>query len=166
VPSRLRYWKGFPMEESYIFGLLDDLADLIDQGKASFGNAQRRTIDANRALDIIDEIRDTLPRELVDARRIVHTRDDILAAADQEANRIIDDAEKQAATIASEQEIVRLAEQERDRVLADAQEKELDLRYGAYKYTDDVFAQLENNLNKLLDNVARCRQSLNENHQP
>ena len=109
---------------------------------------------------------DALPRELVDARRIVHTRDDILAAADQEANRIIDDAEKQAATIASEQEIVRLAEQERDRVLADAQEKELDLRYGAYKYTDDVFAQLENNLNKLLDNVARCRQSLNENHQP
>ena len=66
----------------------------------------------------------------------------------------------------SEQEIVRLAEQERDRVLADAQSKELDMRYGAFKYTDDVFMQLESTLNKLLDNVTRCRQSLNENHQP
>ena len=154
------------MEESYVMGLLDELSDMIERGKPSLGNSARRTIDANVALDLIDEIREGLPRELMDARRIVHTRDDILAAADQEANRIIDDAEKQASTIASEQEIVRLAEQERDRVLADAQSKELDMRDRAFKYTDDVFMQLESTLNKLLDNVTRCRQSLNENHQP
>ena len=154
------------MDESVVNGYLDELADMIERGKPALGNANRRTVEVGPILNLIDDIRDALPVELREARRIVHTRDDMLAQAAQEADRIIDDAEKQALTIASDQEIVRLAEQEHDRIVTAAHEKEMDMRYGSFKYADDTFAQLENNLNKLLDNVTRCRQSLNDNHQP
>jgi cell division septum initiation protein DivIVA len=156
--------EGVLMDESEVWELLDELSDLIDQGKPSFGNSSRRSIDADQALSIIDAIRNILPDELQEARRIVHTRDDIVASAEQEADRIIDDAEQQAVTIASEQEVVRLAQQEADRIVAEAHDKEVDMRYGSFQYADETFAQLENNLNKLLDNVARCRDSLNRNN--
>jgi cell division septum initiation protein DivIVA len=154
------------MDESVVIGMFEELSDLIDSSKPTLGNSQKRTIEIGPILDLIEEIRDAFPPELSEARRIMRSCQELIDSANEKANNIIADAEKQAATIASEQEVVRLADQERDRILTEAADQERDMRYGSYEYADGVFAQLEVNLDNLLQNVSKCRARLNDQTQP
>ncbi len=154
------------MDESVVIGMFEELTDLIEASKPTLGNSQKRTIEIGPVLDLIEEIRDAFPPELSEARRIMRSCQELIDSANDKANNIIADAEKQAATIASEQEVVRLADQERDRILTEAADQERDMRYGSYEYADGVFAQLEVNLDNLLQNVSKCRARLNDQSQP
>ncbi len=152
------------MEEAGIEELLDELAERIEQSRPVLGNNQKRQIEIGPVFEILDEIRDILPEELRQARVIVRDRQGMIEAAEIEANRILEDAERQADQIASEQEIVRIAEQKAEDILQDAALREREMRVGAEDYADQIFAGLETNLGSLLSNVKRCRERLNATH--
>lgn len=84
----------------------------------------------------------------------------MLEEAEKEANRILEDARERAAAIASEQEIVKLAEQQAAEILDAARAKEREIRLGAEDYADEMLANLEVNLGKLLTAVQRGRDRL------
>ena len=149
------------MDETGVLALLDELSDLIEDGKPALGNRDRRQIDAAPALDIIDEIRQSFPVEFSQARQIVRERQGLLEDTEAECNRILEDARNQALIIASEQEIVRIAQQQAENILADAREMERETRAGAEDYADNVFSHIESTLDSLSENVRRCRERLN-----
>ncbi|MCL1846801.1 MAG: ATPase [Coriobacteriia bacterium] len=149
------------MDETGVLSLLDELSDLIEDGKPALGNRDRRQIDVAPALDIIDEIRQSFPVEFSQARQIVRERQGLLEDTEAECNRILEDARNQALIIASEQEIVRIAQQQAENVLADAREMERETRAGAEDYADNVFSHIESTLDSLNENVRRCRERLN-----
>ena len=99
------------MDDAGIEELLDELAERIEQSKPVLGNSQKRQVEIGPIFEILDEIRDIFPEELRQARIIVRDRQGMVEAAEVDANRILEDAERQAEQIAGEQEIVRLAEQ-------------------------------------------------------
>ena len=84
----------------------------------------------------------------------------MLEEAEKEANRVLEEAKARAESIASEQEIVRLAEQQRADILDDARAREREIRLGAEDYADEVLANLEVNIGKLLTAVQRGRDRL------
>lgn len=149
------------MEEFGVMGLLDELADLLENSKTVLGNSSRRQVEIEPALDIIDEIRESFPEEFREARIIVKDRQGMLESAEVEANRIIEDAEERAQTIAGQQEIVRIANQRAEDILREASERERDMRFGAEDYADQVLAGLEETIEKARNNVARSRDRLN-----
>ena len=149
------------MDETGVLALLDELSDLIEDGKPALGNRDRRQIEVAPALDIIDEIRQSFPVEFSQARQIVRERQGLLEDTEAECNRILEDARNQALIIASEQEIVRIAQQQAENVLADAREMERETRAGAEDYADNVFSHIESTLDSLNENVRRCRERLN-----
>jgi cell division septum initiation protein DivIVA len=149
------------MDETGVLALLDELSDLIEDGKPALGNRDRRQIEVAPALDIIDEIRQSFPVEFSQARQIVRERQGLLEDTEAECNRILEDARNQALIIASEQEIVRIAQQQAENILADAREMERETRAGAEDYADNVFSHIENTLDSLNENVRRCRERLN-----
>jgi len=149
------------MDETGVLALLDELSDLIEDGKPALGNRDRRQIDVAPALDIIDEIRQSFPMEFSQARQIVRERQGLLEDTEAECNRILEDARNQALIIASEQEIVRIAQQQAENILADAREMERETRAGAEDYADNVFSHIESTLDSLSENVRRCRERLN-----
>lgn len=149
------------MDEYGVMGLLDELADIIETSKPVLGNPQKRQVEIGPVFDIIDEIRERFPEEFREARIIVKDRQGMLEGAEIESQRILEDAREQAQTIAGEQEIVRLANQRAEEILRDASEHERDMRFGAEDYADQIFGGLEDTLNKLLNNVTRCRDRLN-----
>ena len=59
------------MDETGVLALLDELSDLIEDGKPALGNRDKRQIAVGPALDIIDEIRQSFPVEFSTARQIV-----------------------------------------------------------------------------------------------
>ena len=149
------------MDETGVLALLDELSDLIEDGKPALGNRDRRQIEVAPALDIIDEIRQSFPVEFSQARQIVRERQGLLEDTEAECNRILEDARNQALIIASEQEIVRIAQQQAENILADAREMERETRAGAEDYADNVFSHIESTLDSLNENVRRCRERLN-----
>jgi cell division septum initiation protein DivIVA len=149
------------MDETGVLVLIDELSDLIEDGKPALGNKDRRSIEIGPALDILDEIRQEFPEEFAQARQIVREQQNILEDAEVEANRILEDARNQALIVASEQEIVRIAQQQAENVLAEAREQERVMRAGAEDYADTVFSHIEGTVNQINENIRRCRERLN-----
>ncbi len=146
-----------------IMDLIDDLEAVINESKGTLmGGDQKKVIETDALFEIIDEMRANYPDELRSAKRTLKERDEMLQAAEVEANRIINDAKEQALIIAGDQEIVRLAQQRADEIMEQAREMERETRYGAEDYADQVFAYLEENVNKVASSLARSRERLNQ----
>jgi len=142
-----------------IMALIDRIEEIID-GSRGVPLTSQKMLDPNAVYDIIDEIRAQFPDELKQARWIVKERQEMLEEAEKEANRILEEAQGRAQSIASEQEIVRLAEQQAADIMDKARQQEREIRLGAEDYADEMLANLEVNLGKLLTAVQRGRDRL------
>ncbi|MBC7266386.1 MAG: ATPase [Coriobacteriia bacterium] len=142
-----------------ILALIDRIEEILEEGR-SVPLSTKRLVDPEKIYEIIDEIRANFPDELKQARWIVKERQEMLEEAEKEANRILEEARERAAAIASEQEIVKLAEQQAAEILDNARAKEREIRLGAEDYADEMLANLEVNLSKLLTAVQRGRDRL------
>jgi len=142
-----------------IIALVDRIEELVDSGR-SVPLTSSKLVDPEKVYEIIDEIRAQFPDEIKQARWIVKERQEMLEEAEKEANRILEDARDRARSIASEQEIVKLAEQQAAGIMDDARAKEREIRLGAEDYADEMLANLEVNLGKLLTAVQRGRDRL------
>ena len=149
------------MDETGVLSLLEELIILLDESKPVFGKGNLRQVDIDQANQIIDEIREAFPSEFESSRRIVREREALLADAEAEAHRLVEDARLEAITIASEQEVVRVATLKAHTIESDVEEYARQTRAGAEDYADDVFGHVEQSLEALLSNVRRCRDRLN-----
>lgn len=151
------------MDESGVLNLIDELSMLIEDSKPVFGRSGQRQVDAQAALEIIDEIHEVFPSEFAQARQIIRERQALLDEAELQASRLIEDARSQAITIASEQEIVRISQQQADTIMSEAYELERQTRAGAEDYADEVFTHVEQTLDTALNSIRRVRDRLNAN---
>ena len=117
-------------------------------------------VDPDKVYEIIDEVRAQYPDELKQARWIVKERQEMLEEAEKEANRILEEARDRAQALANETEVVRLAEAQAADILDKARTQEREIRLGAEDYADEMLANLEVNLGKLLTAVQRGRDRL------
>jgi hypothetical protein len=142
-----------------IMALIDRIEELIDNGRNVPFSNQRMT-DADKIYEIIDEIRAQFPDELKQARWIVKERQEMVEEAEKEANRVLEEARDRAQALAADQEIVKLAESQAAEILDNARAREREVRLGAEDYADEMLANLEVNLGKLLTAVQRGRDRL------
>jgi len=142
--------------------LLELMEETLEAGTAVPFAASKRVVDVDRMRDIIDEVRNNLPDEVRESKKIVNDREQIMKNARIESESIIQQAEEKARNLTSEQEIVRLAQQQADDIRDRAQQYERETRYAAEDYAEQVFTHLEENLKSLTGTVTRCRQQLNE----
>lgn len=150
-----------------LISLIDEIEEIIESSRPPLFSGQgKKIIDEQDILAILDEIRDRFPQEFQDARRIVKEQNDILAAANNQAQMIVGDAQQQAMVLAGDQEIARLAQQAAEEVRQQAEQFERDTRYSAGQYADGVLAQLEANLNSMRESVTHMRTVLEQNSEP
>src|SRR5918998_353947 len=123
--------------------LIDRLEELVEEARSFPGFGNTAMIDRDAAFDVIDQMRQTIPEELKQARWIVKERQAMLDEARSESDRIIRSAQDEAEKITSEEEV-----------------REREIRLGAEDYADEVLANLEDNLGKLLEAVQRGRSKL------
>jgi cell division septum initiation protein DivIVA len=142
-----------------IMALIDRVEEIVDNAKGvPFTN--QKMVEPDAVYEIIDEIRAQYPDELKQARWIVKERQEMLEEAEKEANRILEEARERAQSLANEQEVVRLAESQAADILDKARQQEREIRLGAEDYADEMLANLEVNLGKLLTAVQRGRDRL------
>jgi vacuolar-type H+-ATPase subunit H len=105
-------------------------------------------------------MRATIPEEIKQARWIVKERQEMLAEAKREAERIIKEARDEQARLINEEEVVRQAEREAEQIVEEARTREREIRLGAEDYADDILNTLEVNLQKFTAAVQRGRDRL------
>lgn len=77
----------------------------------------KRVVDVDRMRDIIDEVRNNLPDEIRESKKIVNDREQIMKNAQVESETIIQKAEERASALVSEQEIVKRSRQRAAEIL-------------------------------------------------
>jgi len=148
-----------------IMALIDKLEDLIATGK-KVPLTNSVVVNEKELYDIIDEVRATLPDELKQARWIVKERQEMVEEAEKESNRLIEEAREKANALAAETEVVKRAEKQAADILDAARAREREIRLGAEDYADEMLANLEVNLGKLLTAVQRGRDRLQGKIEP
>jgi cell division septum initiation protein DivIVA len=139
--------------------LIDKLDDLVHNAKPVPLTDQVR-VDREEIYDLLDQMRATIPEEIKQARWIVKERQEMLAEAKREAERVVKEARDQQVRLVSEQEITLQAERAAEEIVEDANARAREIRLGAEDYADEILNTLEVNLQKFLAAVQRGRDRL------
>ena len=127
-----------------VMEIIDDLYGMVSEAwGVPLGN-EKCIVERDKLLNLLDEIKDKLPTELAEARRLVQTRNEFITNAKHEAENIRHQAEERARQLVSEQEIVRVAEARSSEMLADTEQKVSQLRQAASSFCAKALQETEN----------------------
>lgn len=145
------------MDNNEVIELLDILYGMVTEAwGVPLGN-DKCIIEREKAIEIINEIKVSLPTELAEAKRLVAARDEFIGNAKREAESIRKSAEEKARSMIEEQEVVRVAKARSAEMIANAEAKSNELRRVASSYVDDLMRQSEEALNSALSTVQNSR---------
>src|SRR5690606_31716485 len=143
--------------------------------KMPIGN--RAIVDRRRMLDIIDQMRIAVPREVRDAQDIVARQDSVMREAEEEAGMVIVRAEERAARLVEDHELTQAARRRAEEIAVQAEarleeriqqanqdisERLEDSRHLAQQQmraADEYARELLNRLNRQLQAFVRSVQS-------
>jgi vacuolar-type H+-ATPase subunit H len=137
-----------------ILYLLDQLEEVLGAG-SRVPLTSRTLVDEQEILDILDQIRVSVPDELKAARRLTQDRDQIIADAHAEAERIIQEAETQAVERVSQHNLVRVAEGRAADIEERAMLQAADIRRDADAYAYKVLQKLRDQIGQVAQTVDR-----------
>ncbi len=142
-----------------ILELLDELLDEIENSpKAVFSS--KRSVDYDIIMEIITDLKNALPQELIDAEEIVKQKEQILSSAREEGTSIVKSAEDELQTRVSDNSVVQEAEAHSKEIIQKAEETAKEIAQGAKEYADDILAEVETYFADYLKVLRKNRQEL------
>ena len=135
-----------------ILQLIDRLEELFNDAKA-VPFTHNVVVDEDRMLEIIDQMRIVIPDEVKKAQQVLAQRERFLAQAQEEADRTIVLARDKAAQLATKDNVVVEAQRRADQILTQARADADATRGDADDYVVDTLLQLQDNLEKVLNQV-------------
>ena len=140
--------------------LLDELYDMVDKAWNLPLSGGRAVLDGEEVKQILDEIRDSLPQELRQAKAIVADRSQIVSDAKREAETIIRVAEERAKAMVNQDEIVKQAQAKANDLISQAQTKFREMRRASNDYIDDLMKRTDDALAESLAELRKTRQNI------
>ncbi len=139
--------------------LLIQLKHIVDEG-VSVPFSDKVLLDRDKVLRIIELAVDILPEEIKEARRINEEKNRILVEAEKQADLIIKEAEERINSLVEDNEITRRAYQQAEEIIENAKENAREIRLGTKEYVDNLLVELENFLKNYLGLVAKNREEV------
>jgi vacuolar-type H+-ATPase subunit H len=138
---------------------LDEIVTAVDSARAMPMSA---SCVVNRAelLAKLEEVREALPGSLAQAEQVLGGREQMVAEAQAEAQRIIESGHAERGSLVSGTEVVRQAQAEAEQILAQARQEAAEIRAEADDYVDSKLANFEVVLSKTIGSVERGREKL------
>ena len=140
--------------------LLDLMEETLEEGTSVPFAATKRVVDVERCRDIIDEVRNNLPDELRDSKKIVSDREQIVRTAQQEADNIIKQAEERARVLVSDQEITKRAQKAAVEIVTAAQNQAKELNRASATYCESILKNSEAVMARSVADIKNTRMNL------
>lgn len=148
------------MEKKDIIELLDVLYSMVTEAwSVPLGN-DKCIIERDKAVEIINDIKASLPTSLAEAQRLVAARDEFIGNAKREAEAVRKSAEERARVMVEEQEIVRVARAKSAEMIESAEAKSKELRQMASHYVEEIIRQTEESMSAALSNVQNVHKAI------
>ena len=146
--------------------LLEMMEETLEAGTIVPFSASKRMVDVDRMRDIIDEVRNNLPDEIRESKKIVNDREQIMQNARIESESIIQQAEERARVLTSEQEIVKRSQQHAAEILSAAQKSAKELTRKATLYCETILKNSEEGLGRSMADIKNTRMNLRSAARP
>ncbi len=144
-----------------ILHLIDRLEELFNESRA-IPFTHNVVVDEEKMLDLIDQMRVSIPDEMKKAQQVMTQRDRILAQAQEEANRTLALAREKGEQLLERDSIVQnaqsFAEQRATDIIYDADKTRIE----ADHYVIETLTHLELELERYLNQVRNGIQSVQE----
>ena len=140
--------------------LIEMMYSMIAEAKALPLAAGKCIVERDDMLSMLEDLRDSLPREMEEARRLWEAKEEFIASAKREAEQIRMEAEQKARQMVEEEEIVKLAKQRAEELIQTATAKQSELFQVVNARVDATVAESELALSKALDEVRALRYQL------
>ncbi|HHX44161.1 MAG TPA: ATP synthase F0 subunit B [Chloroflexi bacterium] len=138
---------------------MDRLEDLVERGWRS-PVGRKVLVDEEMLLNIIDQMRISIPKEIQEAAEVQAERDRVLARAQEEARRIILQARDEAERMLDEDAVRSWARAEAEAMLSAAYEQAAQVTVGADAYAEEQLRELERTVSELARVIQRGIETL------
>lgn len=136
-----------------ILQLIDRLEELFNDAKA-LPFTHNVVVDEDKMLELIDQLRITIPEEVKKAQQVVAQRDRVMAQAQEEANRTLQIARDKADQLVQKDMVVQEAQRRAEQILSQARAEAESVRADADNYVLDTLIQLQEQIEKMGNQVA------------
>jgi F0F1-type ATP synthase membrane subunit b/b' len=147
-----------------ILHLVDRLEELFNESR-SIPFTHSVVVDEDRMLDIIDQMRVSIPEEIKKAQQLLAQRDRLLAQAQEEANRTISLAREKSEQIIERDSIVQSAQTRAEQIVAQARTEADATKREADGYVLDTLSRIEMELDRSLTQVRNGIRALQNEKQ-
>ena len=145
-----------------ILHLVDRLEELFNESRP-IPLTHSVIMDENRLMDIIDQMRVSIPDEIKKAQQINVQRDRILAQAQEEANRTLALAREKSEKMVERNELTQASQARRDQIIEQARREALLTQKEADRYVVETLTNLESELTRALTQVQNGIKTLEAN---
>ena len=139
--------------------LLDYLQEELEAG-SNMPFSQKTAVDSGKCLDLINDMRTTLPREITEAEGILNEKDNILYEAERKVEKIIAEAQEKAKSMVTEHSITQEAFKEAESIIQKADKGAASIRDSVNEYVEDVLAEMETYMKRQLDMLKQNRMQM------
>jgi F0F1-type ATP synthase membrane subunit b/b' len=140
-------------------GRLAQLEQIVRDAK-SMPLSSSVLISRDEVLEMLHEMQESLPEEIKQARWVVKDREELLAKARAEGDRIIEQAHEDQRRMAMKDAVAKRAQEESARMLQEAEDTTVGMRREAEDYVDAKLAQFEIALRKILEDAQGTARGL------
>jgi cell division septum initiation protein DivIVA len=144
-----------------ILHLVDRLEELFNESRP-FPLTHNVIVDEDRFLDIIDQMRISIPEEVKKAQQVHSQKDRVLAQAQEEANRTLAIAREKADALVEKENVAQEAQKRAGQIVEQARMEAENIKAGADQYALDSLLSLETELQRILQQVRNGIQVLEE----
>lgn len=143
--------------ENEVLELIEMLYTMVSEAwGVPLGN-EKCIVERDKVLNILDEIKNQLPVEVAEAKRLVTARDEFIGNAKREAESIRKAAEDKARELVDEQEVVRAAKLRSSEIMNTAESRTRELYRVANEYVDDALRRTEEAVGTALGEIRQSR---------
>ena len=135
-----------------ILHLVDRLEELFHESKPIWFT-HNVIVDEDRMLDLIDQMRVTIPDEIKKSQQLLAQRDRILAQAQEEASRTIALAREKAEKIVEDDPITAAAKTKAEEIIAEARAESEKTKKEADEYVLQILTTMEEEIDKISNQV-------------
>ncbi|MDR1028419.1 MAG: ATPase [Clostridiales Family XIII bacterium] len=132
-----------------VLDLLDEIEEICETSASMPLISNKIVIDKAEMMEIVGEIRQTLPEEVQQAQFIKNERQRILDEAKHEYELLIKDAEKQVEIMVDQSEITSQAKQRARDMLNNAENNVKQLKMGTFEYIDKILFDFQEKMDLL-----------------
>ncbi len=144
-----------------ILHLVDRIEELFNESR-TVPFTRNAVVDEDKMLDIIDQMRVTIPAEVKQAQQLLAQKDRIVAQAQEEAARIVSLAREKGEQMLERENIIKNATTRADQILAQARADAAATRRDADDYVIEGLQHLEDEISRLLNQVRNGLRKLEE----